>query len=51
LRDPRTLVTPHVAALTDVTYREICIRTAEAVAAVLTGREPDPRSVFVIPST
>lgn len=50
LRHPRTLVTPHVAALTDVTYREICIRTAEAVAAVLTGREPDPRSVFVIPS-
>jgi len=47
LQDPRTLVTPHVAALTDVTYREICVRTADAVAAVLTGRDPDPRTVFL----
>jgi D-3-phosphoglycerate dehydrogenase len=50
LQDPRTLVTPHVAALTDVTYREICIRTADAVAAVLTGRDPDPGSVFIRPT-
>jgi phosphoglycerate dehydrogenase-like enzyme len=49
LADPRTVVTPHVAALTDVTYREICVRTAEAVAAVLTGRSADPRSLAVRP--
>ena len=49
LQNPRTLVTPHVAALTDVTYREICIRTADAVAAVLTGRDPDQGSVFIRP--
>lgn len=42
----RTLVTPHVAGLTDVTYREICVRPAEAVVAVLTGIDPDPRCLF-----
>lgn len=46
LADPRTIVTPHVAALTDVTYREICMRTADAVVAVLQGDDPDPRSLF-----
>ena len=44
--DPRVLVTPHVAGLTDVTYREICVRPAEAVNAILTGLAPDPRWVF-----
>jgi phosphoglycerate dehydrogenase-like enzyme len=43
---PRVLITPHVAGLTDVTYREICVRTASAVAAVLTGADPDPRCVY-----
>jgi D-3-phosphoglycerate dehydrogenase len=42
---PRTIVTPHVAGLTDVTYREICVRTAEAVVAVLAGGAPDPRCI------
>ena len=42
----RALVTPHVAGLTDVTYREICVRPAEAVVALLTGAEPDPRCVY-----
>lgn len=46
LSDPRVLVTPHVAGLTDVTYREICMVPANGVAAVLAGREPDPRCVF-----
>jgi D-3-phosphoglycerate dehydrogenase len=46
LRDPRVLVTPHVAGLTDVTYREICMIPASGIAAVLAGREPDPRCVF-----
>lgn len=47
LADERVLVTPHVAALTDVTYREICVRTAESVAAVLAGGEPDPTTVRI----
>ena len=31
----RLLITPHVAAITDVTYREICVRTAKAAIAAL----------------
>ena len=46
VRHPRVLVTPHVAGLTDVTYREICLRPAEAVAAILLGKLPDPRWVY-----
>jgi phosphoglycerate dehydrogenase-like enzyme len=34
IRD-RLLVTPHVAAITDVTYRDICVRTAAAAIAAL----------------
>jgi D-3-phosphoglycerate dehydrogenase / 2-oxoglutarate reductase len=33
----RLLVTPHVAAITDVTYRDICVRTVAAALAALTG--------------
>ena len=44
--DGRVLVTPHVAGLTDVTYREICLRPAEAVSAILAGIAPDVRWVF-----
>ena len=44
--DDRVLVTPHVAGLTDVTYREICIRPAEAVSAILAGIAPDLRWVY-----
>ncbi len=44
--DGRVLVTPHVAGLTDVTYREICVRPAEAVGAIVTGVAPDPRWVY-----
>ena len=47
LADERVLVTPHVAALTDTTYREICVRTAESVAAILAGEHPDPTTVRV----
>lgn len=46
IEHPRTLVTPHVAGLTDRTYREICLRPAEAVVDLLAGREPNPRFVF-----
>lgn len=54
LHHPRTLVTPHVAALTDVTYRKICVRTADAVACVVEGRTPDARNIYSVeaqPST
>lgn len=50
LGDPRVLLTPHVAGLTDRTYREICIRAATAAVAVLNGTEPDPSCVFGGPS-
>jgi phosphoglycerate dehydrogenase-like enzyme len=42
----RTVLTPHVAGLTVVTYREICVRPAEAVVAILTGSSPDPACVY-----
>jgi phosphoglycerate dehydrogenase-like enzyme len=47
LADDRVLITPHSAALTDRTYREICVRTAANVLAVLRGRAPEPESLFV----
>ena len=31
----RLLLTPHVAAITDTTYRELCVRTVESALAVL----------------
>ena len=34
----RLLVTPHVAAITDVTYRDICVRTVDAAIAALANR-------------
>jgi len=40
------LLTPHVASLTNATYRTLCRFTAENVARVLRGETPDPRSVF-----
>ena len=35
LKHPRVIVTPHVAAFTDRSYRAICVRAAEAVGEVL----------------
>ena len=35
--DERVVVTPHVAGLTDVTYREICVGPAAAAVAILAG--------------
>jgi D-3-phosphoglycerate dehydrogenase len=46
LDHPATVVTPHVAGLTDVTYRAICVRPAEVVVSILGGRDPDPSYVF-----
>ena len=51
LADPRVLVTPHVAAFTDATYRELCVGPAEAIAAVLRGDPPPPRFVLEPPRT
>ena len=39
------IVTPHVAAVTDVTFRKMCVLTAEQVARVLKGQQPDIRFV------
>ena len=44
--DQRVVVTPHVAGLTDVTYREICVGPAAAAVALLAGVRPDPTCVF-----
>lgn len=39
------LVTPHVAAITDVTYRDMCLTTATEVANILKGTEPTERLI------
>ena len=46
---PRVLVTPHVAAFTEATYRELCVGPAEAIAAVLRGEPPEQRFVLAPP--
>jgi phosphoglycerate dehydrogenase-like enzyme len=42
----RVVITPHVAGLTDVTFREICIGPAAATVAILAGEQPDPTCLF-----
>lgn len=39
------VVTPHVAALTDIAFRRMCMTTAEQVARILRGDPPDARFV------
>ncbi len=46
LTDERVVITPHVAGLTDVTYRSICVEPAAAAVAILTGGRPDPTCVY-----
>ncbi|MCS6847749.1 MAG: NAD(P)-dependent oxidoreductase [Anaerolineae bacterium] len=46
LRCERVTLTPHVAGLTDRTYREVCLFCARNVLAVLQGAPPDPRSLY-----
>ncbi len=41
-----SVVTPHVAVLTDVTYREICVVPSASVLNVLAGNGPDPVTLF-----
>ncbi len=35
------VINPHVAVLTDVTYRKMCVATVEQVVNILQGRTPD----------
>ena len=46
LADERVVITPHVAGLTDVTYRTICVEPAAAAVAILHGDRPDPTCVY-----
>lgn len=46
LAHPRVIVTPHVAAFTDITYRTLCVAPATAVAAIVRGDVADPRFVL-----
>lgn len=39
------LITPHVAGLTDKTYRDVCLFCARNLLAVLRGESPDERSI------
>jgi phosphoglycerate dehydrogenase-like enzyme len=41
----RLLITPHVAAITDVTYREICVRTVDAALATLRRSDATARRI------
>lgn len=43
---PRALITPHVAALTDRTYRVICLSAAQNVLAILQGRAPERAAIY-----
>lgn len=45
LTDDRVVITPHVAALTTATYREMCMVAARNVVAILSGDAPDPSTV------
>lgn len=46
LDNERVLVTPHVAALTEETYREMCLRTAGNVLAILRGEPPEQEAIY-----
>ena len=46
LSHPKALITPHSAVLTDVTYRDICMYTAQNVLAVLQNSAPEPASIY-----
>ncbi len=46
VNDDRVILTPHVAGLTDTTYREVCLFCARNVLAVVRGEQPEVKSVF-----
>jgi len=39
------IITPHLATITDVAYRNMCVEVAAQVANVLQGKPPDARNV------
>lgn len=45
LQQERVTLTPHVAGLTDRTYREVCMFCARNVLAVMSGEAPDAMSI------
>ncbi len=45
IHHPRTIVTPHSAALTESTYRRMCLRTVRNVLGYLTGSHYEADSV------
>lgn len=47
VNDDRVILTPHIAGLTDKTYREVCLFCAENVLAVVRDGEVEVRSVYV----
>jgi D-3-phosphoglycerate dehydrogenase / 2-oxoglutarate reductase len=48
LKSERTMITPHTAAITDATYRAMCLSTVRNVLAVLRGEAPEAQSVYRI---
>jgi len=46
VQHPRAIVTPHSGSLTTATYRQICLLTINNVVAVLTGKQPEPNSIY-----
>jgi D-3-phosphoglycerate dehydrogenase len=46
LTSERTLITPHIAAITDVTYEAMCVSTARNVLAILRGEPPQAQSIY-----
>jgi phosphoglycerate dehydrogenase-like enzyme len=46
VNNDRVILTPHVAGLTDKTYREVCLYCAENVLAVVRGGAAEEKAVF-----
>jgi phosphoglycerate dehydrogenase-like enzyme len=46
LTNERTLITPHIAAITDITYQAMCVSTASNVLAILRGEPPQAQAVY-----
>jgi lactate dehydrogenase-like 2-hydroxyacid dehydrogenase len=40
------MLTPHVAALTETTYRAVCLRTVRNLLAYLRGGEPETGTIY-----
>lgn len=46
LSHPKTIITAHVGSLTATTYKNMCVSTVKNVLAILSGKAPQPESVF-----